>query len=318
MDNFSLSVIHWCSLKDGIQSGSCLPLVSKSDQQIDEATVLAGKKLRNIDAQTINMLCCFSALSQTTTYEPHAAMVSATSMGAFDSVCKLLTESRLSTLPHQISPGNIPNTVINSTAGMSAIHYGFDGPNISLCASELSFYEALTKAFALGRCSQTRDIFVSALESWEGLYGRALNNNRQNSSREVFPQQCYAALFMFSVQPEAEGINRILAVTTGRLHQREQLGDKLASFLFSHGLVNSEIDQINLWDARQQSEVVLKMFPYTTLTTLSTSARVLMSGLGAWQLEQLLSSTNTGKIGVQLAIDADGFYGIAVIKKASN
>lgn len=62
MDKFSLSLSHWCSLKDGIQSGNCQLLASEERQQIDESAVLAGKKLRNIDPQTVNMLCCFVAL----------------------------------------------------------------------------------------------------------------------------------------------------------------------------------------------------------------------------------------------------------------
>ncbi|WP_308824999.1 hypothetical protein [Sodalis praecaptivus] len=94
MSKFSLSFGHWCSLQDGIQSGNCQPLAGEKRQPIDESAVLAGKKLCNIDPQTVSMLCCFAALSRTTRWESHAAMVSATSMGAFDSVCKLLFESR--------------------------------------------------------------------------------------------------------------------------------------------------------------------------------------------------------------------------------
>ncbi|GKW40892.1 hypothetical protein LOZ86_08210 [Pectobacterium parvum] len=315
MAKLSLSLSHWCSLQDGIQFGNCQPLASEERQQIDESSVLVGKKLRNIDPQTVSMLCCFAALSQTTRWEAHAAMVSATSMGAFDSVCKLLIESRQNALPHQISPGNIPNTVINSTAGMSAIHYGFDGPNISLCASELSFYEALTKAFALKQRGQAEDIFVSALESWQGLYGQTLDHHRKNIQQEHFPQQCYAALYLFSEQPQAAA--RILAVSTGRLSQRLLLTDRLASFLFSQGVAETDIGHINLWDAVGHSETLAQQFTKATLTILPAAARVLMAGLGAWQLEDILSRTDGNRFGVQLAIDADGFYGMALIEKAS-
>ncbi|CAI0871513.1 hypothetical protein [Serratia entomophila] len=259
MPKLSLSLNHWCSLQDGIQFGNCQPLVSEEQQQIDVSAVLAGKKSRNIDVQTVSMLCCFAALSRTTRWEAHAAMVSATSMGAFDSVCKLLIESRQSELPHQISPGNIPNTVVNSTAGMAAIHYGFDGPNISLCASELSFYEALTKAFALKQWGQAGDIFVSALENWQGLYGQSLSHHRRSSPQERFPQQYYAALFMFSEQPQA--VARILAVSTGRLPQSSLLAERLASFLFSQGVAKTDIRHINLWDAAGHPETLTQPFP---------------------------------------------------------
>ncbi|HDX9112744.1 hypothetical protein [Enterobacter cloacae] len=310
MDKFSLSLSHWCSLKDGIQFGNCQPLANGERQQIDESAVLAGKKLRNIDPQTVSMLCCFASMSRTTSWGSHAAMVSATSMGAFDSVCKLLIESRQNALPHQISPGNIPNTVINSTAGMAAIHYGFDGPNISLCASELSFYEALTKAFSLKQRGQAEDIFVSALESWQGLYGRTLIHNSQ---QESFPQQCYAALYMFSAQPQT--VARILAVSTGRLSQRLLLADRLANFLLSQGVSEADIDHISIWDADGHSDMLVQRFTQATLTVLPAAARVLMAGLGAWQLEDFLSRTGDNKLGVQLAIDADGFYGMALIDR---
>ena len=313
MDKFSLSLSHWYSLKDGIQSGNCQLLASEERQQIDESAVLAGKKLRNIDPQTVNMLGCCAALSRTTSWEPHAAMVSATSMGAFDSVCKLLIESRQNALPHQISPGNIPNTVINSTAGIAAIHFGFDGPNISLCASELSFYEALTKAFALKRRGQAQDIFVSALESWQGLYGQTLSHNRKQNEQELFPLQCYAALYIFSAQPQATA--RILAVSTGRLSQSSLLADRLASFLFSQGVAEADVDHINLWDASGHFGVLAQRFTQATLTVLPAAARVLMAGLGAWQLEDFLSRSGDDKFGVQLAIDADGFYGMALIER---
>ncbi|HAY4298177.1 hypothetical protein ACH32B_08005 [Enterobacter dykesii] len=313
MDKFSLSLSHWCSLKDGIQFGNCQPLASEERKQIDEFAVLTGKKLRNIDPQTVSMLCCFASMSRTTCWESHAAMVSATSMGAFDSVCKLLIESRQNTLPHQISPGNIPNTVINSTAGMAAIHYGFDGPNISLCASELSFYEALTKAFALKQRGQAEDIFVSALESWQGLYGQTLSHNRKQGQQECFPQQCYAALYMFSAQPQTAA--RILAVSTGRLSKRSLLADRLVSFLFSQGVQEADIDHISLWDADGHSDMLAQRFTQATLTVLPATARVLMAGLGAWQLDDFLSRTGDNKFGVQLAIDADGFYGMALIER---
>lgn len=316
MDKLTLSVSHWCSLKDGIQSGSCLPLTSEHHQRIDEAVVLAGKKLRNVDPQTVQMLCCFAALRQTTSYEPHAAMVSATSMGAFDSVCKLLVESWQNALPHQVSPGNIPNTVINSTAGIAAIHYNFDGPNISLCASELSFYEALTKAFALKQRGQAKDIFVSTLESWEGIYGRALNGLRHTSTHALFPRQCYATLFMLADQPQASA--QILAVTSGRLLQRELLPDLLTDFLSGHSVANDEIEYVNMWDAGEPCTALATQFPQSELTALPTSARVLMSGLGAWQFEQLLTRTHPGKLALQLAIDAEGFYGISIMQKAAS
>ena len=315
MSNLSLAVAHWHSLKDGVQAGSGQPLPAENGR-INPAEVLAGKKLRNIDPQTIDMLCCFAALSQVASWEPHAAMVSATSMGAFDSVCKLLRESRENALPHQISPGNIPNTVINSTAGLSAIHYGFDGPNISLCANELSFYEALTKAFALMQRQQANDIFVSAVESWQGLYGRSLNPYRTEDNRENLPQLSYAALFMFSRLPESDAVDRVLAVTTGRVLQPADLSDKLASFLFSSGHACDDIEQINQWGVDGQTEALAQLLPGATLTSLSASAKVLMSGLGAWQLAQLLSTVRPGKLAVQLAMDSEGFYGIAIIKKA--
>ena len=315
MAKLSLSLSHWCTLQDGIQSGNCQPLADGGQQPVDAAEVLAGKKLRNIDAQTVSMLCCFAALSRTTAWDAHAAMVSATSMGAFDSVCKLLVESRENALPHQISPGNIPKTVINSTAGMAAIHYGFDGPNISLCASELSFYEALSKAFALKKSAQAGDIFVSALESWQGLYGQSLSHHRENLPQQGFPQQSYAALYLFSEQPDSAA--RILAVSSGRLSQRSLLADRLASFLASQGVAASDIAHINLWDAVGEPVSLNAQCTQATLTVLPADARVLMAGLGAWQLETLLSCSADGELSVQLATDADGFYGMALIEKAS-
>ncbi|WP_173632234.1 hypothetical protein [Paramixta manurensis] len=51
------------------------------------------------------------------------------------------------------------------------------------------------------------------------------------------------------------------------------------------------------------------------MTVLPAAARVLMAGLGAWQLEDFLSRTGDNKFGVQLAIDVDGFYGMALIER---
>ncbi|WP_308825000.1 hypothetical protein [Sodalis praecaptivus] len=218
-------------------------------------------------------------------------------------------------MPHQISPGNIPNTVINSTAGLAANHYGFDGPNISICASELSFYEALTKAYALKRRGQARDIFVSALESWQGLYGQALSHYRKNSQQARFPQQCYAALFMFSEQPQVEA--RILAVSTGRLSQHSLLAGRLEYFLFSQGVSKTDISHINLWDAVGQTEMLAQQFTQATLTILPTAARVLMAALGSWQLDDILARIGGEQLVVQLAIDAEGFYGMALIERVS-
>ncbi|CAI0871404.1 hypothetical protein [Serratia entomophila] len=42
-----------------------------------------------------------------------------------------------------------------------------------------------------------------------------------------------------------------------------------------------------------------------------------MAGLGAWQLEAILSRTGDERLSVQVAIDADGFYGMALIEKVA-
>ncbi|CDG90179.1 hypothetical protein [Xenorhabdus bovienii] len=317
MSEFSLTIRNWCSLKDGIQTGNSPALTSDDCAQIDEKIVLAGKKLRNIDTQTTKVLCCFDAIKRAGNYDPHAAIISATSMGAFDSVCKLLEESYQNALPYQISPGNIPNTVINSTAGFAAIHYEVDGPNISLCASELSFYEALTKAFAIGKRRPANKIFVSAVESWGGLYGRALNEIRQD---EHFPVDYYAALFMLS--PAAWNVvddiagDKILAVTTGRLGAEEDITAKAVDFINSVGIRPELVHTLNIWAVSQNNlSSFNRYFPHTSITQLSSSAKVLMSGLGAWQLEHLLTKTAANKYGVQIAVDDEGFYGLSIIEK---
>ncbi len=308
----TLFIDKWCSLKDGVQSGNCQNLLSEGQTAIDESTVLKGKKLRNITPQTVTLLCCFEAMKNSSAYNPHAAIISATSMGAFDSVAQLLNDSYCKEFPHQISPGNIPNTVINSSAGIAAIHYQIDGPNISLCANELSFYEALTKAFILNKSRQAQDIFISALESWQGIYGQVLNFARIHDEND-FPIVSYSALFLLSSNPKKTKVAQIIAVKTGRLIEDEQFITVVIHWVISLGLNVELLDSMNIWG--EHVEKFEKYFLYTTFQQLSASSRVLMSGLGAWQLEYLLNTTKSGKYGVQIALDDEGFYGMAVIYK---
>jgi hypothetical protein len=72
-----------------------------------------------------------------------------------------------------------------------------------------------------------------------------LSHNRKQNEQELFPLQCYAALYIFSAasgQPYS-------CCLTGRLSQSSLLADRLASFLFSQGVAEADVDHINLWDA---------------------------------------------------------------------
>ncbi|CAK8741523.1 hypothetical protein SODG_004861 [Sodalis praecaptivus] len=63
--------------------------------------------------------------------------------------------------------------------------------------------------------------------------------------------------------------------------------------------------------------MLAQQFTQATLTILPAAARVLMAALGSWQLDDILARIGGEQLVVQLAIDAEGFYGMALIERVS-
>jgi hypothetical protein len=311
-----LNIVNYSGLIDSAPFGSCSLFLDHRDQLIDPKTFLKGKKIRKFSPETIKILCCFEALLNDGELDPHSAIVSATSMGDFESVCELLRESWNNSQPYKISPGNIQNTIINSTAGISAINYALDGPNISICARELSFYEALSKTMAIAMSDQAKNIFLTSVEDFKGVYGISRRHLLNDENSIQYPKDTLATIFHFSTKNITA--DKILFVNSGRLFSHNKMDILLSNILDSLNVKNTEISYVCLWDATSNyRDEIDRFFSPVNIYELPKNAGYLMSCLGSWQLENLILNCGSGKLGIQIAIDHEGYYGIAIISKSA-
>lgn len=144
------------------------------------------------------------------------ALVIGTHTAALHEVITFLEEVRR-VGPSLVNPGLFPFTVMNAAAGLAAIHYQCEGPNITLNNGQTSALDALAYAADLVASGQAEVVFAGGIESFGPQTGSAVGFRPPPSAKitvsavlAVTTPECAAVL-------GGRSNARLLAVGTGEV-----------------------------------------------------------------------------------------------------
>lgn len=282
------------------------------------SALVPSRELKNFDRQSLLLLAAMSLVEDGNQGDSLArsSIIGATSNGSIDSVIQLIKESNESPFAYQVNPAQIPNTVINSSVGHLAIKYGIKGANVSLCAKELSFYNALVQGLRFARRRQSEYIYTTAIETFTGEFGALYAR-----SMDLPAEQCLDTAAIFSFQATADfrapGL-LIRSCITGRLFPVApgSLMDLMFTFLAGQRIEPERVSRSNLAvpDSWRTSLGDLDRVFGERLGVLERARTKSLSLVGAYQLAELVVAVTPGSFGVMAVVDEDGFYGVALIE----
>jgi hypothetical protein len=292
---------------------------SRPAWDLASSELVPSRELKNFDRQSLLLLAAMSLIEDGNHGDSLArsAIIGATSNGSIDTVIQLIKESNESRFAFQVNPAQIPNTVINSSLGQLAIKYGIKGPNVSLCAKELSFYNALVQASRIAMRGESDYIYTTAMETFSGEFGTLYAQSINLPAEERLDT---AAIFSFQVCIDLKAPGLIVrSCMTGRLLPSNAAGliDLVLSFLAEQGVDLDELSRINLAapDSWQMSSNILNLAFGGRFEMLDRSKALSLSLVGAYQLAEIANGLRPQSFGVMVCVDDEGFYGVALIER---
>lgn len=140
-----------------------------------DATTLIGKKgTRTLDRMTSLVIATAGMVlagRPATPGSPDAperpasiGLVLGTSTGSVASITDFTRDTFVRERPYLVNPANFPNTVMNSSAGRTAIWYKLRGPNSTIAAGHLTGLVALRYATRMIRLGYADTLLVGAVE----------------------------------------------------------------------------------------------------------------------------------------------------------
>ncbi len=281
--------------------------------------LVPSRELKNLDRQSLLLLAAMSLIEDGNHGDSLArsAIIGATSNGSIDTVIQLIKESNDSRFAFQVNPAQIPNTVINSSAGQLAIKYGIKGPNVSLCAKELSFYNALVQGLRFARRGESDYIYMTAIETFSGEFGTLY---AQSIDLPVEKGLDTAAVFSFRTCTDLKVPGLIVrSCITGRLFPSSAAGlsDLILTFMAGHGVELDGLSRVNLAvpDSWRMSLSGLNLILGERLEILDRAKALSLSLVGAYQLAELANGVLAHSFGLMVCVDDEGFYGVALIER---
>lgn len=281
--------------------------------------LVPSRELKNLDRQSLLLLAAMSLIEDGNHGDSLArsAIIGATSNGSIDTVIQLIKESNGSRFAFQVNPAQIPNTVINSSAGQLAIKYGIKGPNVSLCAKELSFYNALVQGLRFARRGESDYIYMTAIETFSGEFGTLY---AQSIDLPVEKRLDAAAIFSFKTCTDLKMPGLIVrSCITGRLFHSSAAGliDLILTFIAGHGVELDGLSRVSLAvpDSWRMSSSGLNLTLGARLEILDRAKALSLSLVGAYQLAELADGVLAHSFGLMVCVDDEGFYGVALIER---
>ncbi|AOE67390.1 hypothetical protein A7317_10380 [Pseudomonas fluorescens] len=280
--------------------------------------LVGGRELKNFDRQALLLLAAMALVNDDNHGDTlvRSALIGATSNGSIDSVIQLIKESNDNRFAFQVNPAQIPNTVINSSLGQLAIKYGIKGANVSLCAKELSFYNALVQALRIARRGDSERLYATALETFSGEFGKRYLRAIERPAEE---RPDTAAVFSFEASTDTQAPGLVVrACVTGRLLAADpaSLGALIRGCLAGQGVEPAEW-RVSLAapDAWPATCVALSDALGMPVDRLDRAKALSLSLVGAYQLAHLAKSIPAQGGGVMACVDEEGFYGVALIQR---
>lgn len=281
--------------------------------------LVPSRELKNFDRQSLLLLAAMSLIEDGNHDDSLAssAIIGATSNGSIDTVIQLIKESNESRFAFQVNPAQIPNTVINSSLGQLAIKYGIKGPNVSLCAKELSFYHALVQGLRIAMRGESDHIYTTAIETFSGEFGMLY---AQSVNLPVEKRADTAAIFSFQVCTDLKVPGLVVrSCMTGRLFPADSAGliDMVLTFLAGQGVELDDLNRVNLAvaDSWKTSLGCLSLAFGARLEMLDRAKALSLSLVGAYQLAELANGVLPQSFGAMVCVDDEGFYGIALVER---
>ncbi|MFL6878851.1 hypothetical protein ACJ6YJ_28855 [Pseudomonas marginalis] len=280
--------------------------------------LVASRELKNFDRQALLLLAAMALISDDNHGDALtcSALIGATSNGSIDSVIQLIKESNDNRFAFQVNPAQIPNTVINSSLGQLAIKYGIKGANVSLCAKELSFYNALVQTLRIARRGDSERLYTTALETFSGEFGKRYVRAIERPDEER-PDTAAVFSFQASTDTQAPGLV-VRACVTGRLLAADaaSLGELIREFLLGQGIESGEW-RVSLAapDAWPAACVQLSTALGMPVERLDRAKALSLSLVGAYQLAYLAKHIPVQGGGVMVCVDEEGFYGVALVQR---
>lgn len=329
MRNKSVVIKDWILLEGLSQRGTCsvLPKVSLNEDcaDFDVDLILGTKGLRNVDIQARLVLFCMKALDSTDLEKADVAVVSATSLGSLDSQMKLIFESKVNVPPYKLTPGNIPNSVINSTAGLVAIWQKIKGPNISISAMELSFYMALSESIRIISLHDINLSYITAVETFDSNFGLLCRKYIKSANSNVLPENV-AAAFKLDADVSASkgsGLPVIEYCVNGKAYHATTPNlkaiDEIINLLSQKEINSDAITYINLNYTDAGNSIIIsalkKVFKNAEINFIDRTPPSEFSTAGALQLADILEKIEHGGRAIMACVDNDGFFGVALISR---
>jgi len=281
--------------------------------------LVPSRELKNFDRQSLLLLAAMSLIEDGNDGDSLAgsAIIGATSNGSIDTVIQLIKESNESRFAFQVNPAQIPNTVINSSLGQLAIKYGIKGPNVSLCAKELSFYHALVQGLRIAMRGESDYIYTTAIETFSGEFGTLY---AQSINLPAEKRLDTAAIFSFQAVADLKVQGLIVrSCMTGRLFSSDSAGliDLILTFLAGQGVELDQVSRVNLAaaDSWQMSLSSLNRAFGARFEMLDRAKALSLSLVGAYQLAEMANGVPAQSFGVMACVDDEGFYGVALIER---
>jgi Beta-ketoacyl synthase, N-terminal domain len=138
------------------------------------------------------------------------ALVVGTRTAALDEVATFIQEVE-AVGANLVNPGLFPVTVMNAAAGLAAIHFGIEGPNLTLNSGALSALEAVAYGADLLAAGRARLVFVGGFESLGPLAGTVYDRAAAGSAGSDSPATIAAVLALVAPDSGRTGRARVLA-----------------------------------------------------------------------------------------------------------